>query len=87
MMGYRWIREKKGQYADGHERADVTAYRQNVHVRDGQLHEAQVRQMHARKPQSQKDRSSRVAALRHDAHVEKQQQPRNNRRSSETRRR
>ncbi|KDQ16066.1 hypothetical protein BOTBODRAFT_107539 [Botryobasidium botryosum FD-172 SS1] len=25
-MGYRWKRDHKGQYVDGHEREDVTAY-------------------------------------------------------------
>jgi hypothetical protein len=29
-MGYRWKREPKGQYKDGHEREDVVSYRQNV---------------------------------------------------------
>ena len=29
-MRYRWRREPKGQYKDGHEREDVVAYRQNV---------------------------------------------------------
>ncbi|KAJ7744451.1 hypothetical protein DFH07DRAFT_698743, partial [Mycena maculata] len=28
-LGYRWMSEKKGQYADGHERPDVVDYRQN----------------------------------------------------------
>ncbi|KAJ6464252.1 hypothetical protein C8R47DRAFT_933222, partial [Mycena vitilis] len=27
-LGYRWMHPKKGQYADGHERPDVVAYRQ-----------------------------------------------------------
>ncbi|KAF7329468.1 hypothetical protein MKEN_00209100 [Mycena kentingensis (nom. inval.)] len=27
-LGYRWMAPKKGQYADGHERADVVEYRQ-----------------------------------------------------------
>ncbi|KAJ7859052.1 hypothetical protein B0H14DRAFT_3864219 [Mycena olivaceomarginata] len=29
-MGYRWRREPKGMYSDGHEREDVVHYRQNV---------------------------------------------------------
>lgn len=29
-MGYRWTRDPKGMYADGHERGDVVWYRQNV---------------------------------------------------------
>ncbi|KAJ7685853.1 hypothetical protein B0H17DRAFT_836063, partial [Mycena rosella] len=29
-MGYRWRKEPKGMYSDGHERADVVHYRQNV---------------------------------------------------------
>ncbi|KAJ7061410.1 hypothetical protein C8F01DRAFT_1057921 [Mycena amicta] len=29
-MGYRWKKEPKGMYSDGHERPDVVAYRQNV---------------------------------------------------------
>ncbi|KZT20128.1 hypothetical protein NEOLEDRAFT_1076194 [Neolentinus lepideus HHB14362 ss-1] len=29
-MGYRWKKEPKGQYKDGHERQDVVDYRQNV---------------------------------------------------------
>jgi hypothetical protein len=29
-LGYRWREEKKGQYADGHEREDVVTYRQNI---------------------------------------------------------
>ena len=29
-MSYRWKREPKGQYKDGHEREDVVEYRQNV---------------------------------------------------------
>ncbi|KAJ7132033.1 hypothetical protein C8R44DRAFT_612585, partial [Mycena epipterygia] len=28
-LGFRWMHPKKGQYADGHERPDVVAYRQN----------------------------------------------------------
>ncbi|PIL28057.1 hypothetical protein GSI_09809 [Ganoderma sinense ZZ0214-1] len=31
-MGYRWTREKRGMYADGHERPDVVSYRQNVFI-------------------------------------------------------
>ena len=30
LMGYRWIKEPKGQYQDGHERADVVEYRQKT---------------------------------------------------------
>ena len=30
LMGYRWRKEPKGQYADGHEREDVVAHRQKV---------------------------------------------------------
>ena len=29
-MGYRWKKNHKGQYVDGHERADVVHYQQNV---------------------------------------------------------
>jgi hypothetical protein len=29
-MGYRWKRQPKGMYSDGHEREDVVNYRQNV---------------------------------------------------------
>ncbi|KAJ7711523.1 hypothetical protein B0H16DRAFT_1251327, partial [Mycena metata] len=29
-MGYRWRKEPKGMYSDGHEREDVVHYRQNV---------------------------------------------------------
>ena len=29
-LGYRWAKEPKGQYQDGHERADVVEYRQKV---------------------------------------------------------
>ncbi|KAF9461006.1 hypothetical protein BDZ94DRAFT_1374217 [Collybia nuda] len=29
-MGYRWLYDPKGQYVDGHERADVVNYHQNV---------------------------------------------------------
>ncbi|KIJ64674.1 hypothetical protein HYDPIDRAFT_90357 [Hydnomerulius pinastri MD-312] len=29
-LGYRWKKEPKGQYSDGHEREDVVYYRQNV---------------------------------------------------------
>jgi hypothetical protein len=29
-MGYRWKREPKGQYKDGHEWEDVVTYRQNI---------------------------------------------------------
>jgi hypothetical protein len=29
-MSYRWKREPKGQYKDGHKREDVVKYRQNV---------------------------------------------------------
>jgi hypothetical protein len=29
-MNYRWTKNPKGQFVDGHERADVVAYRQNV---------------------------------------------------------
>lgn len=29
-MGYRWTNQPSGQFVDGHERADVVAYRQNV---------------------------------------------------------
>ena len=31
-MGYRWIQEKKGMYADGHERPDVVSYRQDIFI-------------------------------------------------------
>ncbi|KAI1783382.1 hypothetical protein LXA43DRAFT_903705, partial [Ganoderma leucocontextum] len=31
-MGYRWIREKKGMYADEHEHSDVVSYRQNLFI-------------------------------------------------------
>jgi len=30
LLGYRWTKEPKGQYQDGHERADVVEYRQKV---------------------------------------------------------
>ncbi|KAF8596066.1 hypothetical protein BDV93DRAFT_455579 [Ceratobasidium sp. AG-I] len=33
-MGYRWATEKRGQYADGHEREDVVEYRKNRYVPD-----------------------------------------------------
>ncbi|KAI6167333.1 hypothetical protein EDD17DRAFT_1539942 [Pisolithus thermaeus] len=29
-LGYRWKKEPKGQYSDGHEQSDVVYYRQNV---------------------------------------------------------
>ena len=29
-MGYRWTKKPSGQYIDGHERADVVYYRQQV---------------------------------------------------------
>ncbi|KAG1756197.1 uncharacterized protein EDB91DRAFT_1036495, partial [Suillus paluster] len=29
-LGYRWKKEKRGQYFDGHERDDVVHYHQNV---------------------------------------------------------
>ena len=29
-LGYRWMKELKGQYQDGHEREDMVEYRQNV---------------------------------------------------------
>ncbi|KAJ6579051.1 hypothetical protein DFH09DRAFT_913409 [Mycena vulgaris] len=29
-MGYRWRKEPKGMYSDGHERQDVVNYRQNI---------------------------------------------------------
>src|SRR5882762_7323160 len=29
-MGYRWKKEPKGQYKDGHEQEDVVAYWQNI---------------------------------------------------------
>ena len=31
-MGYRWSRDPKGQYVDGHEREDVVKYRQEVFI-------------------------------------------------------
>ncbi|KAJ6522151.1 hypothetical protein B0H19DRAFT_973643 [Mycena capillaripes] len=36
-MGYRWRRELKGMYSDGHEREDVVHYRQNVSFLGGQV--------------------------------------------------
>ena len=30
LLGYRWTKELKGQYQDGHERADMVEYRQKV---------------------------------------------------------
>lgn len=32
VMGYRWRMELKGQYADGHEREDIVAYRQKAYL-------------------------------------------------------
>lgn len=32
MIGYRWSKDPKGQFVDGHERADVVAYRKNIFV-------------------------------------------------------
>ena len=29
-MGYRWTKDPKGQYVDGHERSDVVAHRQTI---------------------------------------------------------
>ena len=29
-MGYRWAYDPKGQYVDGHERADVVAFRNKI---------------------------------------------------------
>jgi hypothetical protein len=29
-MNYHWTKNQKGQFVDGHERANVVAYRQNV---------------------------------------------------------
>jgi len=29
-MGYRWTKQPSGQFVDGHKRADVVAYCQNV---------------------------------------------------------
>ena len=31
-LGYRWVKNHKGQYVDGHERGDVVDYRQNVYL-------------------------------------------------------
>ncbi|KXN89124.1 hypothetical protein AN958_06325 [Leucoagaricus sp. SymC.cos] len=31
-MGYRWVKNPKGQYVDGHEREDVVIYRETVYV-------------------------------------------------------
>ncbi|KAJ7309359.1 hypothetical protein DFH08DRAFT_1050065 [Mycena albidolilacea] len=42
-MGYRWKREPKGMYSDGHEREDVVAYRQNVFLPQWKALEARTR--------------------------------------------
>ena len=31
-LGYRWVKDHKGQYVDGHEREDVINYRQNIYL-------------------------------------------------------
>ncbi|KAG1724227.1 uncharacterized protein EDB91DRAFT_1062922 [Suillus paluster] len=31
-LGYRWLRDQRGQYVDGHERIDVIQYRQEVFI-------------------------------------------------------
>ncbi|KAJ6536005.1 hypothetical protein DFH09DRAFT_1283931 [Mycena vulgaris] len=42
-MGYRWRKEPKGMYSDGHERADVVHYRQNVFLPRWRALEARTR--------------------------------------------
>ncbi|KAJ6520793.1 hypothetical protein DFH09DRAFT_1048256 [Mycena vulgaris] len=42
-MGYRWRKEPKGMYSDGHERADVVHYQQNVFLPRWRALEARTR--------------------------------------------
>ncbi|KAJ6612484.1 hypothetical protein B0H10DRAFT_2223097 [Mycena sp. CBHHK59/15] len=42
-MGYRWRKEPKGMYSDGHEREDVVNYRQNVFLPRWREFEARTR--------------------------------------------
>ncbi|KAF9048075.1 hypothetical protein BDZ89DRAFT_941483 [Hymenopellis radicata] len=42
-MGYRWRKEPHGMYSDGHERADVVDYRQNVFLPRWRVLEARTR--------------------------------------------
>lgn len=42
-MGYRWQKEPKGMYSDGHEREDVMLYRQNVFLPRWREYEAATR--------------------------------------------
>ncbi|KAF7297005.1 hypothetical protein MIND_00932800 [Mycena indigotica] len=46
-MGYRWKKEPKGMYSDGHERADVVNYRQNVFLPQWRDYEASARHWQA----------------------------------------
>ena len=42
-MGYRWTKDPKGQYADGHERANVIAYRQKILIPAWSILQAKTR--------------------------------------------
>ncbi|KAF7295664.1 hypothetical protein MIND_01106600 [Mycena indigotica] len=46
-MGYRWKKEPKGMYLDGHERADVVDYRKNVFLPRWMFYEARARHWQA----------------------------------------
>lgn len=50
VMGYRWKKEPKGQYADGHEREDVVAYRQNISIPAWNEREARMRSWSSNDP-------------------------------------
>jgi hypothetical protein len=43
-LGYRWKKEPKGQYSDGHERDDVVYYRQNVFLPAWDRYKSRMRQ-------------------------------------------
>lgn len=42
-LGYRWVKNHKGQYVDGHEREDVVAYRKKTYLPKWYEHEPRMR--------------------------------------------
>ncbi|KAJ7918082.1 hypothetical protein B0H13DRAFT_1470919, partial [Mycena leptocephala] len=62
-MGYRWRKEPKGMYSDGHERDDVVHYRQNVFLPRWRELEARTRWWNRNHTDAQIDFDARERAF------------------------
>ncbi|KAJ7931020.1 hypothetical protein B0H13DRAFT_1594840 [Mycena leptocephala] len=62
-MGYRWKKEPKGMYSDGHERPDVVHYRQNVFLPRWCEFEARSRWWDSSQTDEQIDFNARMRAF------------------------